>query len=93
VLGRWRELLFLMLVASGVIAAVEYVYYSPTPRPVLPEQGRYAFTALVPIAALAVAGLFALPRRWATSIATIAVTAMIVLAIAARLTYLTATYT
>jgi hypothetical protein len=93
VLGRWRELLFLMLVASGVIAAVEYVYYTPTPRLVLPEQGRYAFTALVPIAALAVAGLFALPRRWATSISTIAVTAMIVLAVAARLTYLTATYT
>ena len=93
VLGRWRELLFLMLVASGVIAAVEYVYYTATPRPVLPEQGRYAFTALVPIGALAVAGLFALPRRWATSIATIAVTAMIVLAVAARLTYLTATYT
>ena len=92
VAARWRELLFLMLVASGVIAAVQYVFYTATPRPVLAETGRYAFPALVPIAALAVAGLFALPRRWATSIATVMVTAMIVLAIAARLTYLTATY-
>ena len=91
--ARWRELLFLMLAAAGVIAAVEYVYYSPIPRLLLPEQGRYAFTALVPIAALAIAGLFALPRRWAVTVATMVVSAMIVLAVAARILYLTATYT
>jgi hypothetical protein len=90
---RWRELVFLMLVIAGVLAAVEFQYYAVTPRLVLAEQGRYAFTALVPIAALAIAGLFALPRRWATAIATAMVVAMIVLAYAARLLYLTQTYT
>jgi 4-amino-4-deoxy-L-arabinose transferase-like glycosyltransferase len=91
--ARWVELLFLMLVAVGVIAAVEYVYYAVTPRPVLAEQGRYAFTALVPIGALAIAGLFGLPKRWATSLAAMLVAAMLVLAVAARLLYITTTYT
>jgi 4-amino-4-deoxy-L-arabinose transferase-like glycosyltransferase len=91
--ARWRELIFLMLVIAGVLAAVEFQYYAVSPRLVLAEQGRYAFTALVPIAALAIAGLFALPRRWATAIATAMVVAMIVLAYAARLLYLTQTYT
>jgi 4-amino-4-deoxy-L-arabinose transferase-like glycosyltransferase len=90
--ARWRELTFLMLVIAGVIGGVEYEFYAVTPRPLLAEQGRYAFTALVPLAALAVAGLFALPRRWATAIATMAVTAMIVLAFASRILYLTFTY-
>jgi len=93
VLSRWAELLFLMLVAAGVIAAVEYVYYAVTPRPVLAEQGRYAFPALVPIGALAIAGLFALPKRWATTLSAMLVAAMVVLAVAARLLYITATYT
>lgn len=90
--ARWRELLFLMLVIAGVIGGVEYEFYAVSPRPLLAEQGRYAFTALVPLAALAVAGLFALPRRWATTIATMGVTAMIVLAFTARILYLTFTY-
>ena len=91
--ARWRELLFLMVVPLGVIAGVEYEFYSLTPRLQLAEQGRYAFTALVPIAALSVAGLFALPRRWALTIATTLVTAMIVLAVASRILYATATFT
>jgi hypothetical protein len=95
VLARWREAIFLMLVILGVLAAVEFYYYAPTPRPPgdLPEQGRYAFTAAVPLAGLAVAGLLGLRRRWALPLATAAVTAMVALSIGARLLYLTNTYT
>ncbi len=91
--ARWREALFLMLTIAGVFGGVEFEYYSPWPRPVFPEQGRYAFPAMVPLACLALSGLLVLRRRRGTAIATVALVAMIVLSAAARMLYLTGTYT
>ncbi len=48
-----------------MIGGVTAAYVSATPRSgELPEQGRYAFTALPALAAVAVAAVYGLPRRW-----------------------------
>ena len=47
----------------GVIGGVEAAYVSATPRPVVAEQGRYAFTAIVPLAAIAAGACLGLGRR------------------------------
>ena len=95
VLSRWREVAFLLLVICGVIAGVEFVYYRQDPRPeyLIPEQGRYAFTAIVPLVCLALAGALGFRRRIAVPLLSILVAAMVVLAIASRVLYITATYT
>jgi 4-amino-4-deoxy-L-arabinose transferase-like glycosyltransferase len=93
--AHWREAVFLLLIILAAVAGVAFYYYSPTPRPkpLTPEQGRYAFTAMVPLVALALCGLYALSRRTALAVATVLVSAMIVLSIGARLLYLTSTFT
>jgi hypothetical protein len=95
VASRWLEALFLILVILAVIGGVEFAFYSPVPRiPLLiPEQGRYAFTAIVPLAALALAGLLALPRKWATPLVAVLVGAMICFNAASHLLYIAQTFT
>jgi hypothetical protein len=95
VLAHWREAAFLVLVIGGVIGGVEFVYYSVTPRPVylIPEQGRYAFTAIVPLVCLALAGALGFRRRVAVPLLSVLLVASIGLAVGARLLYVTATYT
>jgi hypothetical protein len=58
-----------------------------------PEQGRYVFTAMLPLVALALCGCYGVSRRVAVPIATVLVTAMVALSIGARLLYLTNTFT
>jgi hypothetical protein len=89
------EALFLILVILGVIAGIEFAFYSPGPRIplVIPEQGRYAFTAIVPLAALALSGLLLLPRRWAIPVTAVLVGAMICFSAASHLLYVAQTFT
>lgn len=61
----WPALLFVIAVPVVIIAAVEAAYWSPVPRPVNPEFGRYLFPAMPALAALAVGACFALGRRFA----------------------------
>ena len=95
VLARWREVAFLVLVVASVVAGVELAYYAATPRPIYltPEQGRYAFTAVVPVAALLIGGLVRLPRSASRAIVAVAVVAMIGLNVASHLLYLSQTFT
>jgi hypothetical protein len=53
----------LTLAALGVFAFVAAAYTSSTPRPVPAEHGRYAFPALVPLAALAAFACLGVGRR------------------------------
>jgi hypothetical protein len=91
---HWREAAFLVLVILAVIAGVETAYYSPTPRliPLTPEQGRYAFTAIVPLAALALAGSLRLSRRSGAVVLSVMVACMVCFAAASRLLYLVHTF-
>jgi len=73
-----------------VVVGVEFAYYAPTPRPTIgltPEQGRYAFTAIVPLVALALSGLLVLPRRWSIAVSAALVAGMIGLCWASHLLY------
>lgn len=93
---RWREILFLLLVIVTVIAGVEFVFYAPGPLPavyVTPEQGRYAFTAIVPLVALALCGLLAVKPKVATAAVSVLVGAMICFGAASHLLYLAQTFT
>jgi hypothetical protein len=59
------QLALVGLSIAGVIGGVTAAYATASPRSgELPEQGRYAFTALPALAALAVAAVYGLPRRW-----------------------------
>jgi hypothetical protein len=86
---------FLALVIFAVFVGVELAYYSATPRPVFltPEQGRYAFTAAVPIASFVVAGLLALSRRSARALSAVLVSAMACLWVASHLLYIAHDFT
>jgi len=54
-----------LLVIAAVLGGVSAAYMSATPRSgELPEQGRYAFSALPAFAAIAAAACLAPPRRW-----------------------------
>lgn len=91
----WREAAFLLLVIVAVIAGVEFAYYAATPRPayLTPEQGRYAFTAMVPLAGIALCGLLAFKRRVAMAGASVLVGAMIAFGAASHLLYLANNFT
>jgi hypothetical protein len=95
VLERWPETVFLALVIFAVFVGVELAYYSATPRPVFltPEQGRYAFTAAVPIASFVVAGLLALSRRSARALCAVLVSAMACLWVVSHLLYIAHDFT
>ncbi len=61
----WSQLLLLVVAVAGVLAAVSAAYTSLSPRGPgeLPEQGRYAFTALPAFAGLIALSCLGLPRR------------------------------
>ena len=67
------ELGTLLLVLAGVVLGVEAAYFTNVPRPTPAEQGRYIFTALVPLAAIAVGASMAFRGRVAVVVATVLV--------------------
>jgi hypothetical protein len=54
---------------AALVAGVEAAYFSTEPVENLPEQGRYAFTAIVPFAAVAVGACLAFGRGRARLVA------------------------
>lgn len=92
----WREALVLMLAIVGMLAVVENEFYTSTPvitQSLTGEQGRYAFTVLVPLVALALCGLLRFKRERAMAISAVVVAAMICFAGASHLLYLADTFT
>jgi hypothetical protein len=75
-LARGWEIAVLATALAGVVAGVEAAYFSTTPVAILPEQGRYAFTAVVPLAAVAVGACFAFGRRRAPVVAALLLAAL-----------------
>jgi hypothetical protein len=78
------ELATLLLVILGVALGVEAAYFTDQPRPVPAEQGRYVFTAVVPLAAVAVGAALAFRDRVAMVVATVMVGGMMGLGYASQ---------
>jgi hypothetical protein len=95
VIRYWREAIVMMLAIIGMIAVVENEFYTviPVPQYLTGEQGRYAFTVLVPLAALALCGLMRFKRDRAVTIAAVVVAAMICFSGASHLLYLADNFT
>jgi hypothetical protein len=90
--AAWRlgwELAVLLVALAGVIAGVEAAYFTDQARSVPAEQGRYVFTALVPLAAIAVGGALAFRDRTAPIVAAVLASAVIGLGYASQLLTLT----
>jgi hypothetical protein len=92
-----RELLpamaVLALLTATVIGGLHASFFSITgDRPVVSEQGRYAFTALAPLGAVAAAACYGLGRGRAPIVAASLVVAMAGLAYASQLMALTSFY-
>jgi hypothetical protein len=92
-LQRGWELATLIVVLLGVALGVEAAYFTNTPRPVPAEQGRYVFTAIVPLAAVAVGACLAFRDRVAVVVATTMVTAMMGLGYASQFLTLSGFFT
>jgi hypothetical protein len=92
-LGVGWELATLLLVIIGVVLGVEAAYFTDQPRPVPAEQGRYLFTAVVPLAAVAVGACLAFRNRTAVLAATILATAMMGLGYASQFLTLSGFFT
>jgi Predicted membrane protein (DUF2142) len=86
------ELFVLALMPIAVVAGVEAAFYTPGTRPLIAEFGRYAFPAIVPLAALAVGSLHAFGRRSMVYAGAGLLVAMLALSYAAQLTTLTGFY-
>jgi hypothetical protein len=82
VLAGWRPALVLMVAILGVFGLVAAAYVTDVPRSIPGEQGRYAFPALVPLAALAAFACLAFGRRHAVYAAAALVAAMAGLGVA-----------
>jgi hypothetical protein len=63
------ELAVLLVAIAGVVGGVEAAYFTNSPRPAPAEQGRYIFTAAVPLAAIAVGSAMAFRDRVAPLVA------------------------
>lgn len=83
------ELAVLIVALAGVVGGVEAAYFTGAPRPVPAEQGRYIFTAIVPLAAIAVGGALAFRDRIATVVVATLASAVIALGYASQLLALT----
>ena len=90
--SRVWELLVLGTALAGVIAGVEAAYFNTFAVDNLLEQGRYAFTAIVPLAAMAVGACFAFGRRRAPVVATLLVFALGALAFCSQVLGFTSFY-
>ncbi len=84
----------LVLIAMPVVVVVgfEAAYYTPSPRPVIAEFGRYAFPAIGPLAALVVGALHAFGRRRMLGVGVGLLAAMIAFSYASQLLTLTSFY-
>ena len=83
---RAWEIAVLITVLAGVLAGVAAAYFTVgEARPVPAEQGRYLFTAIVPLATIAVGGTLAFGRRAAPVLASALVAAVIGLDYASQL--------
>jgi hypothetical protein len=89
------ELLVLGLILFGVFGGVAYAYYAPDAAGRLSpsEQGRYAFTALIPLVTIALAGCYAFGRQRAALVASGLAAAMIGFGIASQAMALATYYT
>jgi hypothetical protein len=92
VLARWREALLVLAVAVGVVMGVEAAFTTLSARPVIAEQGRYAFTAIPAYSALAVFACLAFGRRHFPAALAVAVTLVIGLSVASQLFVLMNTF-
>jgi Predicted membrane protein (DUF2142) len=63
------ELTVIVVAIAGVIGGVEAAYFTSAPRPAPAEQGRYVFTAIVPLATIAVGAALAFRERIAPLVA------------------------
>ena len=82
----------LLLSPIAVVAGVEAAFYTIGVRGLVPEFGRYAFPAIVPLAVLVVASLHAFGRRWAPMAGAVLLVAMLALSYAGQLVTLTGFY-
>ena len=92
---RWIEVALVAVAIAGVLGGVAAAYVQASPRPpnVQPEQGRYAFTVLAALAAIAALGIAGAGRRLGPWVAGAAVAGMAGLQIAAQLLAYTGFFT
>ncbi len=88
----WLEMLVLVATPVAVVVGFEAAFYTPSPRAVIAEFGRYAFPAIGPLAVLVVAALHAFGRRRMLSVGTGLLVAMIALSYSSQLLTLTSFY-
>ncbi|HUN78397.1 MAG TPA: DUF2142 domain-containing protein [Solirubrobacteraceae bacterium] len=86
------EAILLLLTPLAVWAAFEAAFYTTGVRPFIAEFGRYEFPAIAALAAIVVAALQALGRRWALRVGVGLLVAMIALSYAGQLVTLTTFY-
>jgi hypothetical protein len=89
---HWLELLALIAMPAAVIVGFEAAYYTPRPRAVIGEFGRYVFPAIGPLAVLVVGALHAFGRRRMLIMGVGLLVAMIALSYASQLLTLTSFY-
>lgn len=89
---HWIEVALLIAVPVVVILGVEAAYYTPGQRTAIAEFGRYAFPAIVPLAALVVGALHAFSRRRMLTVGAGLATLFIVFGFASQVLTLTSYY-
>ena len=89
---HWLEMLVLIATPVAVVVGFEAAFYTPSPRAVIAEFGRYAFPAIGPLAVLVVGTLHAFGRRRMLSVGTGLLVAMIALSYSSQLLTLTSFY-
>ncbi len=89
---HWLEALAIVAMPVAVVMGFEAAYYTPHPRAVIAEFGRYAFPAIGPLAVLVVGALHALGRRRMLPVAVGLLVAMIALSYASQLLTLSTFY-
>jgi hypothetical protein len=89
---HWLEVLALLAMPVAVILGFTAAYYTPHPKPVIGEFGRYVFPAIGPIAVLVVGALHAFGRRGMVTVGVGLLVAMIGLSYASQLLTLTSFY-
>jgi hypothetical protein len=92
-LARHRlEVLALIAMPIAVVAGFEAAYFTPDPRAVIAEFGRYAFPAIGPLAILVVGALHAFGRRRMLGAGVVLLVAMLALSYASQLLTLSSFY-
>jgi hypothetical protein len=90
--GHRLEVLALVAMPLAVVAGFEAAYYTPSPRAVIAEFGRYAFPAIGPLAILVVGALHALGRRRMLGAGVVLLVGMLALSYASQLLTLSSFY-